>query len=933
MKIKIATSRQKKIMTSLGSFASSTVIVCEQLGSRGKPVRDFFRASTDYYENDLNWVDTETGETRLRLKEDGHLQISQDVEFYDGQDINTSTKRFSIGLDSGGNFVIRDEIQGVDRLKIDASGNILGIRQQDVPDLKSDLTSRQEVLKVNGVPINTAVLNTFHIASGGEDGNPANSLLTAKAIEDWFEELQNSLVMIMPGQSGPAYRVGMISHTSPSAVNLPSCLAVSNFVNTTLKNFEGSLTHTLKCNELYVGATKLSHISVDFNGESVPVLVVDNMSILRCVDMQISVNNQYVQIGAYLMTRASSISPSFTGTVNLPSSQDVYVDSTSLESILNGKQDSLTFDSEPILGSGNVLTSGVIKTHLDSIDITTSTLQAQITNNIVQFDDSPTESSSNVVRSGGLHTYLQGMLSNLHPLTPVDSSVSESSSNLVSSGAVYNHVETTLSNYTGSSTLNFQVASLQSNYLLCDNFAIKSENFDFALGIGALVHFYLKASSTTYYLSAEATASGSLIPWRVGKLYLNRFQTSSDPDIDLANSFELTKEWAESVLTISQATLQYHPLTTVDTVPADSQNLITSKAVFDANQGIQATMLTKTSEAALRSVGYRKESEIRTTLDTVFQPLGSYHPNTAVDTTPVLNSSNLVTSGGVKASIEQAKSAVRGCDFIQFTNVFDDLVNNGDGSTDLPQDGIPEDGDFRRYPGFDTSSSLNTNQLIYTLSSDRVTIYEDGFYKITVHMTFYSQVQRASVAIRLGKNEIREGPIGMHGYIRANNLNADIGNSKASSVTLSHIVSISANDELGVYTARHGVAGEVQTPASYSQFTIERMSDVRPQYTFLVTRSSIGDYVITFDRTLPNGAYTLLLSVETSSAQFSTGTDATHLDDYMIAYENKNTSGFNVYIREQDDGNAQGVPRDCTFSFACILDGHIFCHGEYVHTP
>ena len=918
--------------SSLGKQAICDQLLVSVLGSNTTPVQTIHRASTDVFQNDLNFVENDSGETRLIIRTDGHLAVSQDVEFYDGTNLATGTKRYSVGLNEARDkFVIRDEVAGVDRLSIDPSGNITGIHQTDVDGLVSALAGKQAVLTTaSGQDISTTVLDTFALAADGDGVGYSNSLLTAGAIENWFEQLQNSLIMITPGQSGPGFRTGAISSSSPSAINVPSCLAVSNFVATQLQSFEGSSLHTLRCNEMRVGASKLSHTTVDFNGTSVPMLEVDA---LRCTDMQISIANQYLQVGPYLMSRAPSLSPSFTGSVNLPSSQNVYVGSSSLDTILDEKQDSLTYDSEATTGSGNILTSGVIKTHLDSIDSTTSSLQTQITNNIVQFDDSPTDSSSNAVRSGGLHTYLQGQFSNFHPLSTIDTSVTENSSNLVSSGAIYNHVESSLSNFTGSSTLNFQVASLQSNYLLCDNFAIKSENFDFALGIGALVHFYLKASSTTYYLSAEATASGNLIPWRVGKLYLNRLQTSSDPDIDLANSFELTKEWAESVLTISQATLQYHPLTTVDTVPADSQNLITSKAVYDANQGIQATLSTKTSEASLRSVGYRKESEIRTTLDTVFQPLGSYHPNTAVDTTPVLNSSNLVTSGGVKASIEQAKSAVRGCDFIQFTNVFDDLVNNGDGSTDLPQDGIPEDGDFRRYPGFDTSSSLNTNQLIYTLSSDRVTIYEDGFYKITVHMTFYSQVQRASVAIRLGKNEIREGPIAMHGYIRANNLNADIGISKASSVTLSHIVSINANDEIGVYTARHGVAGEVQTPASYSQFTIERISDIRPQYTFLVTRSSIGDYVITFDRTLPNDAYTLLLSVESSSAQFSTGTDATHLDDYMIAYENKNTSGFNVYIREQDDGNAQGVPRDCTFSFACILDGHIFCHGEYVHTP
>jgi hypothetical protein len=105
-----------------------------------------------------------------------------------------------------------------------------------ISTLQSTLDSKQAALTVDGLPVSTTVLNTFSIASGG-DGNPDNSLLTAKAIEDWFEQLQNSLLMISPGQSGPGFRVASISTVSPSAVNVPSCLAVSNLVSTRLADY------------------------------------------------------------------------------------------------------------------------------------------------------------------------------------------------------------------------------------------------------------------------------------------------------------------------------------------------------------------------------------------------------------------------------------------------------------------------------------------------------------------------------------------------------------------------------------------------------------------------------------------------------------------------------------------------------------------------
>ena len=97
-------------MSSLGKLCFVDQLVVSELGSTTTPVQTIHRASTDRYQNDLNWVDTDTEHTRLRLKEDGHLQICEDIEFFAGPSITNSTKRYSIGLSPDGTlFQIKNE--------------------------------------------------------------------------------------------------------------------------------------------------------------------------------------------------------------------------------------------------------------------------------------------------------------------------------------------------------------------------------------------------------------------------------------------------------------------------------------------------------------------------------------------------------------------------------------------------------------------------------------------------------------------------------------------------------------------------------------------------------------------------------------------------------------------------------------------------------
>lgn len=69
------------------------------------------------YAGEHNGVDDSSGETRMRLKTDGNLQLVCSVESdHATESIRTTEKRFSVGLDDSGTDVIRDEINEADAL-------------------------------------------------------------------------------------------------------------------------------------------------------------------------------------------------------------------------------------------------------------------------------------------------------------------------------------------------------------------------------------------------------------------------------------------------------------------------------------------------------------------------------------------------------------------------------------------------------------------------------------------------------------------------------------------------------------------------------------------------------------------------------------------------------------------------------------------------
>ena len=228
------------------------------------------------------------------------------------------------------------------------------------------LASKQDALKVNGQPISSVVLDTFTIG-GSEENNAANSLLTAKAIEDWFEQVNQHLVMISPGQQGPSVRVGSINASSPSTLNVPSCAAVSSLVNTkttpqwaAINSLQSSkvdqslvassmLASNLSSSNLVTEGAILNFIgSAQLNESGTPIIRVQPKLYARSITDVTDPSFSYIKAGVHdnasgydetkdnriatmacthnhitSQISASKVSPTFSGTVTLPPATSV----------------------------------------------------------------------------------------------------------------------------------------------------------------------------------------------------------------------------------------------------------------------------------------------------------------------------------------------------------------------------------------------------------------------------------------------------------------------------------------------------------------------------------------------------------------------------------------------------------------------------------
>jgi predicted nucleic acid-binding Zn-ribbon protein len=139
--------------------------------------------------------------------------------------------------------------------------------------------------------------------------------------------------------------------------------------------------------------------------------------------------------------------------------------SSNVQTQLNGKQATLSYDTVPTSSSTNMVNSGNIYNALQNY-ATTSSLTSGLAGkqNSLTFDTTPTSSSSNPITSGGVYTALT---SKQNTLTYDTSPVSGHTSNVLSSDAIYN----TLQNYQPTSGMSsyLTTSSASSTYLTQSN--------------------------------------------------------------------------------------------------------------------------------------------------------------------------------------------------------------------------------------------------------------------------------------------------------------------------------------------------------------------------------------------------------------------------------------------------------------------------------
>jgi hypothetical protein len=590
------------------------------------------RASTDRYANDLKFVESKSNETRLVIRKDGHLAVSQDVEFYSGTDITNSVKLFSVGLDSTGlKFVIRDEVAGVDRISIDADGNIAGIDQSDITGLVSILTDKQHTLTTeSGQHISATVLDTFNIASDG-DGNAVNSLLTAKAIEDWFEQLQGNLLMVSPGQAGPGFRVATISVASPSAVNVPSCAAVTNYItgrisnrptttemNTAIDAFNGNTTLNLSAQDITLYSVGHSNANVTLRGTSysVGLFVFFGMSVTAPGS-----SNSYRPVFAsdvyltnssiWLVSTLSSKHP----LTPIASTIDETAHSTiSISSNLITETSLVDF-----VGIGSVTTSGVqiarpmYKLYGQSITETTDASFSWIDPGVADITAGFNSSLDNRLATMACthaHISAQVTAATISPTftgtvaLPSSDSITIDGTTLTDTIEDHTHSELQIKTGTTHVTTLYSNSYIQSNQQNLNGLAAVFNNS------GVLT--YRPMFCSEIYTGGSTTSLGETLTSRLAvKLDLPSLTfvwPSAVTDIkldylgDVTSNIQAQINAKQNPITIDSAPVignttnlvssdgiatwvnaNYHPVSTVDTAPDDNtSHLITSKAVFDA---------------------------------------------------------------------------------------------------------------------------------------------------------------------------------------------------------------------------------------------------------------------------------------------------------------------------------------------------------------
>ena len=820
------------------------------------------------------------------------------------------------------------------------------------------IASKQDVLKVNGEPINTTVLDTF-VIGGAEENNATKSLVTANALETWFEGIQTSFLTVLPGQSSGS-RTGTINPSAPSTANVPSCSAVVTFVNNKLTPINANITNlqTFKVNTSLIvssiSESNTSSSSIITEGallnfiQSNPQLTTNGVDIVtvqaklyaRSFTETTDPSFNFIKSGVHDLTSGydatkdnrlatmactdihitskinslvptlisnSFASPTFTGTVTLPNPINILIQAGLGTDTLSG-----------------YLTDLIDDYVFEELDIT----------DIFLTRNSGLQYPNNITGLGVINTARSAYV----PVFCEDVFVGGDSTNVGSS------VQALINDKVSSPYAGFTIPS-----------GVTNTNLGYLTNVSSDIQQQFTTLTTSIInldntLTANITAVDNSVTSKTFNPLILGGTTLYNINYSGVDTLGVTSNEANSVNRVLQPVV-CSELYTGGTPTAIGTSL-TSRLNLKVNTADTTTTVTLGDSKLVSSGGvYTYVNSQVTTLTT---GLANKHPLTGFDSQPTSGSDNFVTSGTVH-------------------NMFNNLDDTRTHQTMYPSYLYTQLGTAQVEVWYDWTGNYTTFATITAYNGLNSTKFyqfgeDPGVGLVSYHSEYVPAIfffeNNAPLVLRnlniSQKFMVRWSWVSYAPYTGSytfrigsdDGSRLQIRDSTSTSLTPS---TIAVMDQTQGYTTATGtfsmVAGRAYEYQLFwfqntggQQCTLEwqRPGDTgfsvfsptapcpdfnyfQPQFT--VTRSSVGSYLITFGETcLPQSDnYTISLTTESITTG---GAPGTHIDDYMFGYHTKTRTGFGIYNKEQDDSGANGTFRDVRFDFICVSRGRIFCHGS-----
>ena len=106
----------------------------------------------------------------------------------------------------------------------------------------------------------------------------------------------------------------------------------------------------------------------------------------------------------------------------------------------------------------------------------------------------------------------------------------------------------------------------------------------------------------------------------------------------------------------------------------------------------------------------------------------------------------------------------------------------------------------------------------WSATSSHIVVPETGLYLVQVNLYVTSAIARSNVGLKFAVNDTQQSEIAAHNYIR------NSGGHAEASINMSTTLSLSANDEVSIYTARLAAAGTVALNGTNSTIAITQLS-------------------------------------------------------------------------------------------------------------